>query len=362
MDTRKIGNAVNILNFQKQCIVDLGTSRTRVMWSGSRAMFDQSSLWIPELQLYGARAEELEGRSVQTRNIHKPVELGVISDPERAGEYLHSILVDELKQSIPQFLASPMLSGFFFSPKGLMIVPTTATAVERQGAILVGQLAGLRAVQVCDVAVAVSGLLEYPTALVCVLGAGMVEISLISAGEVMFSHALPDWTGDEIDARIVQHLQREHHIEVTLSMAKTLKHQLATLVDQSAESSTKTPTTRSSFIVRGKDQQTGLPISIRVESSFLAEYLLEYLKALVDRITASLEEIPASILVEVLEQGVVIAGGGAMLPGLEMMLADRVRMPVRVLKDPDLAIIRGAHVMMKRKNDSERSGTGERTP
>jgi rod shape-determining protein MreB len=187
------------------------------------------------------------------------------------------------------------------------------------------------------------------------IGGGTTEIAIISLGGIVVSRSLKT-AGDDMDQAILHYMRLRHGLLIGERTAEELKIQIGTAYERKTktrlqkakeeEEKIKTGDTSKEknekvAIVRGRDIETGLPRSIRVSESEIREALSPILSQIIESIADVLEESPPELLSDILERGILVTGGGAMLPGIDQLVVERTHMPVVVSNDPLTSVVRG---------------------
>lgn len=163
------------------------------------------------------------------------------------------------------------------------------------------------------------------------IGGGTTEVAVISLGGIVVSHSIRI-AGDEIDERIVDYVREEHHLLIGERTAEACKMEIGSAFHTDDE-----PTT----FVRGRDLDTGLPRALEISSGQVREAIAGTVNDIIDNVKLALEATPPELLADIMEHGVYLAGGGALLRGLDRRLEESTDVPVVISKNPLEAVVRG---------------------
>ena len=242
-----------------------------------------------------------------------------------------------------------MLHGFInkinFSrmarPRMVICVPSGVTEVERRAVKDSGERANAREVYLIEEPVAAAigiGLdISQPIGNIIVdIGGGTTEIAVISLNGVVTKETIRI-AGDEMDESILQWFRNEHKLEIGLGMSESIKKS----VGSAMQMSTKT------ISVRGRDLVSGIPKTIEVSSDEIRQALKDPVNAIVEAVKRCLEQTPPELAADILERGIIVAGGGSLLKGIDQIIRERTNVPVNVAEDPLLSVVRGTGMVLE---------------
>jgi rod shape-determining protein MreB and related proteins len=175
------------------------------------------------------------------------------------------------------------------------------------------------------------------------IGGGTTEVAIISLGGIVINHSIRT-AGDEIDAAIIQYVRREHNLLIGERMAESAKIACGSVFPLEQELR---------YTLRGRDVLTGLPKAIELSSVELREAISGPVNSIVETVKLAIEETPPELIADIMERGITLAGGGALLLGLEKRLHMETRMPVQVADDPLTCVVRGAGIMVESLEDEK---------
>ena len=308
--------------------VDLGTANTLIYVKGRGIVLDEPSVVAisdargkRQVLAVGDEARQMLGRTPQNISAIRPLRDGVIADFEVAGEM------------IKHFMRKVHNRRGFASPLVIVCVPSGSTAVERRAIQESAEGAGARKVLLIEeprAAAIGAGLpvTEPAGSMIVDVGGGTTEVAIISLGGVVYARSVRVG-GDRMDEAIITYLRRQHNLLVGESTAERIKVEVgaACLLDDSGEDG---PTCE----VRGRDLVTGVPREIVICQRQVSESLQEPVGAIVEAVKVALENTPPELAADILDKGIVLTGGGALLRRLDQVLRDRIGLPVAVAESP----------------------------
>ena len=233
-------------------------------------------------------------------------------------------------------------------PRVVVGVPSGITEVEERAVEEAVMQAGAREVYLIEepMAAAIGASLDVgePSGNIIVdIGGGTTEVAVISLGGIVVSHSLRD-AGDELDEDIVNYIKRELNLAIGATTAEQVKIQLGCAMPLMTEMSME---------IRGRDLTTGLPRNVTVTSTQIEEALKESISKIVEIVKLTLEKTPPELAADIMEKGIVLAGGGALIKNLDKLISQETDMPVYVADEPLDCVVRGAGKVLE---DIERLG------
>lgn len=318
--------------------IDLGTVNTLVLVRNKGIMIREPSVVAihkksKQVLAIGTEAKRMLGRTPMAIEAVRPLRGGVISDFETTEAMLRYFI-----QQVHQNPAGS--KGFHFPkiprPRVVVGIPSGVTEVERRAVQDAALSAGARAAFLIEEPMAAAigaGLpIEDPEGnLIIDIGGGTTEIAVISLGGAVIIRSLRV-AGDELDQDIINYLKMRYGLLIGEKTAENIKIEVGSAIPLKEEKET---------VVRGRDLSTGLPKSLKISSKEIREALAGTLNQIISAVTEVLEETPPELLSDILERGIVIAGGGALIRGLDKKIAEETKMPVWVADDPLTAVVRG---------------------
>lgn len=318
--------------------IDLGTANTLVLVHGQGIVIREPSVVArhkktKEILAVGSTARRMEGRTPQTIEAIRPLKDGVIADFDATAAMLEYFVkqVHEVPRGARP-IGLPKLSR----PSVVIGIPSGVTSVERRAVQEAALAAGARRAFLIEEPMAAAlgaGLdVQEPGGIFVVdIGGGTTEIAIISLGGIVLNRGLRI-AGDEMDEAIMSYLRMRYSLLLGIRSAEEVKIQIGSAVPQKLEKK---------HVVRGRDLETGLPKSVKVNAAEIREALAPVIQQIVTRIEDTLEETPPELVADIMERGVLLAGGGALLPGLDQLISEAIRVPVLVAEDPMTAVVRG---------------------
>jgi rod shape-determining protein MreB and related proteins len=318
--------------------IDLGTANTLVHVRGKGVVIREPSVVArhrktKELLAIGEAAKKMEGRTPSTIETVRPLKDGVIADFDATAAML-SYFIKEVHE-VP---SGAKRVGFPKVPKPLVVVgiPSDVTEVERRAVQDAALTSGARKAYLIEEPMAAAigaGLpVEDPGGVFVVdIGGGTTEIAVISLGGIVLNRSLRV-AGDEMDQAIVHYLRMRYSLLIGVTSAEDIKKEIGSAIPQKQELS---------HVVRGRDLETGLPKSVKVSSTEIREALGTVLQQIVGRVSDTLEEAPPELVSDIMDKGITLTGGGAMIKGFDQMMSDAVGIPVWVPDEPLTTVVRG---------------------
>ncbi len=310
--------------------VDLGTANTLVYVRRKGVLLDEPSVvalndTTGEVLAVGHEAKRMVGRTPDNITALRPLKNGVIADFEAT------------EQMLRYFIRRVHRRRYFTKPRMIICVPSGITAVEQRAVKEAGYQAGARRVYIIEEPMAAAigaGLpVHQPTGnMVVDVGGGTTEVAVISLGGIVTSLSIRT-AGDAIDAAIVSWMKKEHSLMLGERTAEEVKMTLA-----SAFPSTDEPVAD----IRGRDLVSGLPRTVAISAVELRAAIEEPLHAIVDAVRVTLDQTPPELAGDIMDRGIVLTGGGALLRGLDERLRHETGMPVHVAENPLTSVALGA--------------------
>jgi rod shape-determining protein MreB len=310
--------------------VDLGTANTLVYVRRRGIMLDEPSVvalndTTGEVLAVGHEAKRMMGRTPDNITTLRPLKDGVIADFE-ATEQMLRFFIQQVHRR--RYLAKPRM---------VICVPSGITAVEQRAVKEAGYQAGARKVYIIEEPMAAAigaGLPVHLAAgnMVVDVGGGTTEVAVISLGGVVTSLSIRT-AGDDLDAAIVAWMKKEHSLMVGDRTAEEMKMTLGSAFPTDDEPEAE---------IRGRDMVSGLPRSVVVSSADARKALAEPLHSIIDAVRVTLDQTPPELAGDIMDRGLVLTGGGALLRGLDERLRHETGMPVHVAQDPLSSVAMGA--------------------
>ncbi|KAE9637372.1 MreB/Mrl family cell shape determining protein [Defluviitalea raffinosedens] len=309
--------------FSKDMGIDLGTANTLVFVKGKGIIVNEPSVVAinsrtKEVLAVGDEAKQMIGRTPGNIVATRPLKDGVIAD------------FATTEAMLKYFIQKAYKKGLFTSkPRVIVCVPSGVTAVEMRAVYEATKNAGAKEAHLIEEPMAAAigaGLpVEEPTgSMVVDIGGGTSEVAIISLGGIVTSKSLRV-AGDELDEYIVNYIKKEYNLMIGERTAEEIKMTIGSAFPKAKEESKE---------IRGRDLVTGLPKTMTITSTEIMEAIKEPVNAIVDAIKVTLEKTPPELAADIMESGIMLTGGGALLSGLDQLIAKETGMPVHVAAEP----------------------------
>jgi len=319
--------------------VDLGTANTLIGRPGEGGVLDEPSVVAVARDsgrilaggcAVGHLARQMLGRTPDSICVVRPLRDGVITD------------FGQCEAMLRYFLRKAQPAGLWRKPRVLVTVPGCITPVERRAVFNSVQRAGAREVLlIAERRAAAIGaglpVAEPVASMVCDVGAGATEVAVFSLGDMVSGRSVRTG-GDHMDQAIVDYLRRRHSLRVGLAAAEQLRIDVGSAAPLPRETAQE---------VRGLDAVGSLPRAANVTSEEVRHALEEPLETILDAVKATLDGCSPELAADLVDRGVVLCGGGALLRGLDRYLAEHTGLPVRLASDPQTTVLTGALVCLE---------------
>ncbi|MFC1543830.1 rod shape-determining protein [Gemmatimonadota bacterium] len=309
--------------------IDLGTANTLVYVRGKGIVVNEPSIvavdrMSQKVLAIGNGAKEMLGRTPEEIMTIRPLKDGVIADFEKTEEMLRA------------FIRKVQNNRLFGRPRIVICVPSGITEVEKRAVRDSAESAGAREVfliaEPMAAAIGIGLPVELPVGnMVIDIGGGTSEIAVIALSGIVTATSIRVG-GDEMDRAIVQFLKKKYNLLIGDRTAEQIKIEIGTAVAVEPELETR---------VKGRDLVGGIPKTIILSSSEVREALSEPISQIVDAVRISLERTPPELAADILDRGIILSGGGALLRGLDQRLREETSLPINVVEDPLTCVVRG---------------------
>ncbi|MCX7705597.1 MAG: rod shape-determining protein [bacterium] len=323
--------------FSNDLGIDLGTANTAVYLRGKGVVLMEPSIVAinrdtKEVLAVGLEAKKMLGKTPANIIAMKPMKDGVIADFD-ACEAMLRHFINKVKSPRHKFVMPPRM---------VIAVPSGITSVERRAVRETALKAGARIVKLVEEpmasAIGVGLPVEEPCgSFILDIGGGTTEMAVISLGGLVLTKSLRV-AGNEMDEAISNYLKKKYNLLVGERTAEDIKINIGSAYPLEEELTLE---------VHGRDLVEGLPKMIRVRSEEIREALKETLLAIVGAVRDILEETPPELSSDLVERGLVIAGGGALLRNIDKLISQETKLPVKVAENPLLAVVTGAGKMLE---------------
>ncbi|PRO66123.1 rod-share determining protein MreBH [Alkalicoccus urumqiensis] len=304
--------------------IDLGTANLLVYTKEKGMVLNEPSVVALDVQTrqvlaVGEEAKQMVGKTPGNIVAVRPLKDGVIADYDVTTE-----LIKHLMQK-----AAKKLGTSLRKPNVVVCTPSGATSVERRAIQDAVRQSGAKDVQLIEepVAAAIGADLpvEEPVANVIVdIGGGTTEVAIISFGGIVSSHSLRVG-GDRLDEDIIQYVRKQYHLMIGARTAENIKMEIGHALVEHPEKKME---------IRGRDLVSGLPQTIEISSLEIQGAIREALLAILETIRTTLEDCPPELSGDIVDRGVILTGGGALLSGMEDWLSTEIIVPVHLAPNP----------------------------
>ncbi|HCF49796.1 MAG TPA: rod shape-determining protein [Syntrophomonas sp.] len=307
--------------------IDLGTANTLVHVKGKGIVLTEPSVVAIQndngrVLAVGEEAKQMIGRTPGNIIAIRPMKDGVIADFDVTQAMLKYFISKALGQKTP-----------FIRPRVIVSIPTGCTTVEeravREAALAGGAKEAYLIEEPMAAAIGAGMPVHEPTGnLIVDIGGGTTEVAVISLGGIVTSKSVRI-AGDNMDEAIIQHLRKNYNLLIGERTAEDIKISIGSALWEGEEEQ---------YEVRGRDLVTGLPKTISVSSQEIQQALKETVQQIVDGIKVCLEKTPPELAADIMDRGIIMAGGGSLLRGLDKLISRETNMPVYVCENPLLAV------------------------
>lgn len=316
--------------FSNDVAIDLGTANTLIYVRNRGIVIDEPSVVAVragdnQVLAAGKIAKEMLGKTPESIIACRPLRDGVIANFELAESMLRYFIrrAHDNRRTL-------------ISPRMIIGVPSGITQVERRAVEDSAKQAGAREVytimQPMAAAIGAGLSVQDPSASMIVdIGGGTTQVAIISLKDVVFCRSIRVG-GDEMDSAIVQYVKRKYNLLIGERTAEQVKMAIGTVMPIAETTS---------MDVKGRDLVTGVPKTVRLTSLEVHESLLETISTIVEVVRVALENTPPELSSDLVDKGIVMAGGGSLLRGLDKLISKETGLPVRLADEPLLSVVRG---------------------
>jgi len=323
--------------FSTDLAIDLGTANTLVYVKGKGIVFSEPSVVAIQMDSKGGKsvlavgreAKEMLGRTPGNIFSIRPMRDGVIADFEITGEMLR------------YFIAKAHNRKTLLRPRVVISVPSGITPVEKRAVRESAQSAGAREIYLIEepMAAAIGAGLPVTEAsgnMVVDIGGGQTEVAVISLSGIVTSQSIRV-AGDKMDEAILQYVKRKYNLLIGERTAELIKINIGSAYPEENPQSIE---------VKGRDLVTGIPKSLEINSEEVREALDESINTIIDTVRITLEGTPPELASDIVDKGIVLVGGGALLKNLDLLLREVTSLPITIVDDPLSSVVLGAGMVL----------------
>ncbi len=320
----------NPLSLGRDLAIDLGTANTLIYARGLGIVLDEPSVVAINVNdgrpvAVGVEAKRMMGRTPNHIKAIRPLKDGVIADFEVCEKML-------------RYFIQKVHASKWSKPRMVICVPSGITGVEQRAVQDAAEYAGARKpVHIIEEPMAAAIGADLPVHepsgnMVVDIGGGTTEVAVISLGGIVTSQSVRV-AGDELDDAILQYVKKEYSLAIGDRTAEEIKIQMGSAWPMEEELTAD---------IRGRDLVSGLPRTIQLTTEHVREALAEPVSAIVDAVKTTLDKTPPELAADIMEDGITITGGGALLGGLEQRLEHETGMPIRIDSEPLYSVVIGS--------------------
>ncbi|WP_026906334.1 rod shape-determining protein [Paucisalibacillus globulus] len=323
---------MGIFGFSQDLGIDLGTANTLVFVKGKGVILREPTVVAKnvetgEIEAVGSSAKNMIGRNPGTISVIRPMKDGVIAD------------YDTTATMMQYYIKRAMRSRSFFAkkPNVMICVPSGITMVEERAVIDASKQAGAKeAFPIAEPFAAAIGaglpVWEPTGSMIVDIGGGTTEVAVISLGGIVTARSIRN-AGDNMDLSIINHIRKTYNLMIGERTSEQIKFEIGSAGDKNLDNS--------EMEIRGRDLLTGLPKTITISGKEVSLALQDTVNAIVEAVKTTLEKTPPELAADIMDRGIVLSGGGALLKNLDRVLSDETKMPVFVTDDPLDSVVVG---------------------
>ncbi len=323
------------MDFSRNLGIDLGTANTLIFMKGKGIIIREPSVVAVDtrtnnVKSVGKEAKSVIGRTPGSITAVRPLKDGVIAD------------FDITTAMLQKFIQKAINKKTIFKPKIIICIPSGVTAVEKRAVKEATEQAGAKKVYIIEEPMAAAIGASLPVAeprgnMVVDIGGGTSEVAVISLGGIVASQSVRVG-GDEFDADIINYVKKKYNLLIGESSAENIKIQIGSAYPLEVEEYMNT---------KGRNLLNGLPENIEISSAEIREALSESIENILDAIHMTLEKTPPELAADIIEQGITLTGGGALLRGLDKLINEKTKMPVNIAEDPLDCVAKGTGAVLE---------------
>ncbi|PIX28642.1 MAG: rod shape-determining protein [Candidatus Brennerbacteria bacterium CG_4_8_14_3_um_filter_43_14] len=324
--------------FSKDIGMDLGTANTLVYVKGRGIVINEPSvvainLKTNQILAVGKDAKKMVGRTPGHIVASRPLRYGVVSDFE-VTEKMLKYFFDKVHSEVSPY--------FPHRPRLVIGVPLGGTEVERRAVVQAAKNAGARAVYLVEEPMAAAIGAKLPIAepngvFIIDIGGGTAEIAVISLGGIVISKSIR-YAGDKLNDDIINFVREEFKLAIGERTAEEVKIAIGSVKDSGQNHD---------MVIKGRNLITGLPQEMIIKEKHVREAIKDSIENLIEAAQETIERTPPELVADLMNRGLVMAGGGSLLGGLAEYLSEKTCVPVKVAEDPMTAVVRGTSMILE---------------
>ncbi len=321
--------------FSRDMGIDLGTANTLVYVKGKGIIIREPSVVAlrdnsSDVMAVGAEAKRMIGRTPGNIVAVRPMKDGVIAD------------FDVTEAMLRYFITRAHKRTRLVRPRIIICVPSGVTEVEKRAVLDAAQQAGARKAYLIEEPMAAAIGSELPVNepvgnMIVDIGGGTTEVAVISLGGIVSSRSIRIG-GDEMDESIIQYIKRKYNIMIGERTAEEIKMEIG---------AAKPEYLNAKMDIRGRDLVSGLPKNIEINSEEISNAISEPVQSIVEAVKITLEKTPPELSADVMDFGIILTGGGALLNGMDKLLSDKTQIPVHIADDPLDCVAKGTGIALE---------------
>ncbi len=315
--------------FSKDIGIDLGTANTLVFMKGKGVVIREPSVVAVDVRAdtvlaVGNSAKEMIGRTPGSIVAVRPLKDGVIAD------------FDTTAIMLKYFIKKAVKSGIFSKPRVVVCIPSGVTEVERRAVEDAARQAGAKDVELIEepMAAAIGANLPVsePTgSMVVDIGGGTSEVAVISLGDIVAACSVRV-AGDKFDEAIIAYIKRKYNLLIGERTAELIKIKIGSAYSYEDEEGME---------IKGRNLIDGLPKNIKIEAEEVREALADPINTIIEAIKNTLEDTPPELSADIIDHGIMLTGGGALLRNLDVLISKETHMPVYIAENPLDCVVAG---------------------
>ncbi len=329
--------------FVRKIGIDLGTCNSLVFIPGKGVVVEEPSVVAVSIAenrvlAVGSEAKEMIGRTPEGIKVYRPLRDGVIAEYK-----ITEVMIRHFIRKVPGYFK-------FLKPELVVGVPAGITSTEKRAVIEAGTLAGARAVYLTKepVLAAIGAGIPINSCsghMIVDIGGGTSEVAVISLGGVVTFHSLRT-AGDKIDSAIVDYIKKKYKLAVGTQTAEEIKMKIGTAIPEKEERTME---------IRGRDLIMGLPRNITINSNEIAEAIAETLDEIIKTIRQVLRDTPPELSADIMDKGMVVSGGGALLRNIDVLISQNTGVPCFIAENPLVCVAEGTGTVLDNIDHYKRS-------